>query len=84
MEKPAAYGAQGTLFTHSWQTNTVFLRSAKYRGPTTKPCGTPSVTDLTKTLLAQISQAPEKLLCHAEVPQRMTETLVLPSGKSYL
>lgn len=58
MENPLVSGVQGTLLAHSQRTSIVFLRSAKYRGPTTEPCGTPSLTDLTKTLLAHISQNP--------------------------
>lgn len=83
MEKPVAYGVQGTLLAHSRQTSTVFLRSAKYRGPTAEPCGAPSLADLTKTLLAQISQTPKRFLCRARGPTvNQRETLVLPSGKS--
>lgn len=69
MEKPVAR-VQGTLLTHSLQTSIVFLRSAKYRGPMTEPCGTPSLADLTKTQLAQIYQTPQKNSCvKPEVPQ---------------
>lgn len=59
MEKPVACGVQGTLLSHSQKTSAVFLRSAKYRGPTTEPCGTPSLADLTKTLPAKISHTPK-------------------------
>lgn len=61
MEKTAACGVQGTLLAHSQQTSAVFLRSVKYRGPKTEPCGTPSLADLTKTLLDQVFQTPQKI-----------------------
>lgn len=55
------------------KTSAVFLRSAKYRGPTTEPCGTPSLADLNKTLRGQKTQTPQKtFLCRIWVNQRIT------------
>ncbi len=45
--------------------------AAKHRGPTTEPCGTPSLADLTKTLFPKYLG-----------PLKILAPLVLPSGKT--